>query len=339
MPLPSPALLQTRPMVLQRRAVWGCAFAAAVVSCWPLFAAAQTSTRVIRIVVPFAAGGGNDVFARQIAQGLTELRGQSVVVDNKPGAGGNLGTELVVRAPPDGNTLLLGHSGTLAINPSLYPKLSFNPQRDLMPVAMFASSPLVLVVNPALPVKSVKDLVALAHSQPGRINYASSGSGTGAHLTGELFELKSKSVIVHIPYKGTAPALTDVIGGQVQMMFSVAPAVLPHIASGRLRALAVTGDKRLPGLPQVPTVAESGLPGFESSLTYGLMAPAGTPETLINELSAQILKAAATPAFLERLANEGAVPLSGGPVPFAARIKAEHAKWADIIRVSGATPD
>lgn len=302
-------------------------------------AASQNTGRTIRIVVPFAAGGGNDVFARQIAQGLTELRGQSVVVDNKPGAGGNLGTELVVRSAPDGATLLLGHSGTLAINQSLYPKLGFNTQRDLMPLAMFASSPLVLVVNPALPAKTVSELIALARARSGQINYASSGSGTGAHLTGELFGLKSNTKIVHIPYKGTAPALTDVIGGQVQMMFSVVPAVLQHIASGRLRALAVTSEKRLPGLPQVPTVAESGLPGFESSLTYGLLAPAGTPEAMVNELSAQILKAAATPAFLERLANEGAVALAGGPAQFAARIKAENIKWAEIVKISGATPD
>ena len=313
--------------------------AASLLSLLCTSAAAQGAGRVIRIVVPFAAGGGNDVFARQIAQGLTELRGQSVVVDNKPGAGGNLGTEVVVRSAPDGSTLLLGHSGTLAINPSLYPKLGFNTQRDLMPLAMFASSPLVLVVNPAIPAKTVSELVALARANAGQINYASSGSGTGAHLTGELFSLKSNTRLVHIPYKGTAPALTDVIGGQVQMMFSVVPAVLQHIASGRLRALAVTGDQRLPSLPQIPTVAESGLSGFESSLTYGLLAPVGTPQSLVNELSVQILKAAATPAFLERLAKEGAVPLAGGPTQFAARIKAETIKWAEIVKISGATPD
>ncbi len=296
--------------------------------------------KAIRIIVPFAPGGGNDVFARQMAKSLGELRKQSVIVDNKPGAGGNVGTEQVVRSAADGATLLLGHSGTVSINPALYKQLKFDPQKDLAPVAMFASSALVLVVPASSPVKTVAELVALAKSQPGTLNYASSGSGTGGHLTGELFEQKSGVKIGHIPYKGTAPGLTDLVGGQVQMMFSVIPPALALVKSGRLRALAVTGIQRLPSLPEVPTVAESGiagLAGFESTLTYGILAPRNTPEATVRELSGQMLKIAATAEFQSRLGVEGAVPLLGGPADYAALIRKESAKWAEIVKISGAT--
>jgi tripartite-type tricarboxylate transporter receptor subunit TctC len=296
--------------------------------------------KAIKIIVPFAPGGGNDVFARQMAKSLGELRRQSVIVDNKPGAGGNVGTEQVVRSAADGSTLLLGHSGTVSINPALYKQLKFDPRKDLAPVAMFASSALVLVVPAAAPVKTVADLVALARSQPGSLNYASSGSGTGGHLTGELFEQKSGVKIGHIPYKGTAPGLTDLVGGQVQMMFSVIPPALALVKSGRLRAVAVTGSRRLPSLPDVPTIAESGvagLAGFESTLTYGILAPRNTPPAVVKELAEQMLKIAATADFQSRLGVEGAVPLLGGPAEYAALIRQESAKWADIVKVSGAT--
>jgi len=298
------------------------------------------NTKAIRIVVPFAPGGGNDVFARQMAKSLGELRSQSIIVENKPGAGGNLGTEQVVRSAGDGATLLLGHSGTVSINPALYKQLKYDPQKDLAPVAMFASSALVLVVPASSPVKTVADLLALAKAQPGSLNYASSGSGTGGHLTGELFEQKSGVKISHIPYKGTAPGLTDLAGGQVQMMFSVIPPALALVKSGRLRAVAVTGSQRLPSLPEVPTIAESGVPGlagFESTLTYGILAPRSTPEAIIRELSAQMLKIAASPDFQSRLGVEGAVPLLGGPAEYAALIRKESARWAEIVKVSGAT--
>ena len=296
----------------------------------------------IKIVVPFAPGGGNDVFGRQMAKSLGELRNQSVVVENKPGAGGNVGTEQVVRSPADGSTLLLGHSGTVSINPALYKPLKYDTQKDLMPVAMFASSALVLVVPAASKVKSVADLLALAKSEPGRDNYASSGGGTGGHLCGELFEHKTGVKLSHIPYKGTAPALTDLVGSQVQMMFSVIPPALALVASGRLRAIAVTSAKRNPSMPEVPTIAESGLSAladFESTLTYGLLAPRGTPDAVIKELAAQILKIAASAEFQSRLGVEGAVPLLGGPTAYAALIKKESAQWADIVRISGATLD
>ena len=304
--------------------------------------AARAQAKPIKIVVPFAPGGGNDVFGRQMAKSLGELRNQSVVVENKPGAGGNIGTEQVVRSLADGSTLLLGHSGTVSINPALYKQLKYDTQKDLMPVAMFASSALVLVVPASSKVKSVADLLALAKSEPGRVNYASSGGGTGGHLCGELFEHKTGIKLSHIPYKGTAPALTDLVGSQVQMMFSVIPPALALVASGRLRAIAVTSAKRNPAMPDVPTIAESGisaLADFESTLTYGLLAPRATPDSVVKELAAQILKIAATAEFQSRLGVEGAVPLLGGPVEYGARIKKESAQWADIVRISGATLD
>jgi tripartite-type tricarboxylate transporter receptor subunit TctC len=301
---------------------------------------AQPSARPIKIVVPFAPGGGNDVFARQMAKSLGELRGQSIVVENKPGAGGNLGTEQVVRSAPDGLTLLLGHSGTVSINPALYRGLKFDARKDLSPVAMFASSALVLVVPTSSGLRSVADLVGAAKAKPGLLNYASSGSGTGGHLTGESFSAKTHIDIRHIPYKGTNPALTDVASGQVEMMFSVIPPALALIKGGKLRALAVTGSKRLPSLPEVPTMAESGVPGlsdFESTLTYGLLAPRGTSDAYIQALAAQILKVAATPEFQSRLDVEGAIPLLGGPADYAALIARESVKWAAVIKTSGAT--
>ena len=318
---------------LKRRALLLVSLAAAGLPAW-------AQDKPIKIVVPFAPGGGNDVFARQMAKSLGELRKQSVIVDNKPGAGGNVGTEQVVRSAPDGTTLLLGHSGTVSINPALYKQLKFDARKDLAPVAMFASSALVLVVPASSTVKTVADLVALAKSQPGGLNYASSGSGTGGHLTGELFSQKSGVKIGHIPYKGTAPGLTDLVGGQVQMMFSVIPPALALVQSGRLRAVAVTGSRRLPSLPDVPTVAESGvagLAGFESTLTYGILAPRNTPPAVISELAGQMLKVAATADFQSRLGVEGAVPLLGGSAEYAALIRKESAQWADIVKVSGAT--
>ncbi|WPG36882.1 tripartite tricarboxylate transporter substrate binding protein [Variovorax sp. EBFNA2] len=304
--------------------------------------AQPSDAKPIRIVVPFAAGGGNDVFARQMAKGLGEVRKSGVIVDNKPGAGGNLGTEQVVRSTPDGSTLLLGHTGTVSINPALYKGLKFDARKDLLPVAMFASSALVLVVPAASKVRTVADLVNEAKSRPGLLDYASSGSGTGGHLTGELFAQRTGAKINHIPYKGTNPALTDLAGGQVHVMFSVIPPALALVKGGRLRAIAVTGAKRLPSLPDVPTVAESGLrelAGFESTLTYGILAPRGTPDAFVKTLSAQMLQVASGAEFQSRLDVEGAVPLLGGPADYAALIAKESALWAGIVKASGASVD
>ena len=320
-----------------RKLVMGLALGACALA--PALALAQ---QVTRLVVPFAAGGGNDVFARQMAKGLGEVRKSGVIVDNKPGAGGNLGTEQVVRSTPDGSTLLLGHTGTVSINPALYKGLKFDARKDLVPVAMFASSALVLVVPAASKVRSVADLVKEAKVRPGLLDYASSGSGTGGHLTGELFAQRTGTKINHIPYKGTNPALTDLAGGQVQMMFSVIPPALALVKGGRLRAIAVTGAKRLPSLPDVPTVAESGLrelAGFESTLTYGILAPRGTPDAFVKTLSAQMLQVAGGAEFQSRLDVEGAVPLLGGPADYAALIAKESALWAGIVKASGASVD
>lgn len=298
--------------------------------------------RPVRWVVPFPPGGAMDVIARTLGERAARALGQPFVIENRPGAGGNIGTEQVVRAAADGSTLLLGHTGTVSINPALYPRLQFDARRELAPVAMFAASPLVLVVPASSPAKSVADLVALARKEPGRVDFASSGAGTGGHLTGEMFAQKAGVKLVHIPYKGTAPALSDLAGGQVQLMFSVLPPALALVQGGRLRALAVTTPKRLAALPDVPTVAESGVPGlagFESALTYGILAPRATPEPVLRALSAQVLQVAATPEFQSRLGVEGAQPLLGDAPAYAARIRQESAQWGAIVKASGASVD
>jgi tripartite-type tricarboxylate transporter receptor subunit TctC len=319
---------------------------AAVAAGWLALAAAPPQVRAadypvhpVRLVVPFAPAGGNDVFARLLAQRLSEAWKQQVMVENHPGAGGNIGTELVAKAAPDGYTLLLGHTGTLAINPGLYRNLAVDPQKDFAPISLIASTPLVLVVHPDLPAQSVKDLIAGALARPGQLNFASSGSGTGSHLAGELFASMAGIKLTHVPYKGTSPAVTDLLGGQVQMMFSVIPTALPYVQSGRLRALAVTGRNRLVLLPQVPTVAASGLPGFESTLSYGVLAPRGTPAAIVSEIHAQAARLLLTAAFRERLAAEGAEPLGGTPAEFAALTRAETDKWRKVILASGARAD
>ena len=293
----------------------------------------------VRLVVPFPPSGGNDVFARLLAQKLGEAWKQQVLVENRPGAGGNIGTEFAARAAPDGYTLLLGHTGTLAINPALYTKTGYDPQRDFAPIALLASAPLVLVAHPASPFHSVSELLAQARAKPGEINFASSGSGTGSHLSGELLQVLAGIKLTHVPYKGTSPAITDVLGGQVPMMFSVLPTALPQIRAGKLRAIAVTGSARMPQLPDVPTVAESGVPEFESTLAYGILAPRGTPEGVIEEIRAQLARVAATREWRERIEFEGAVPLSGTPAEFAALIRVQGEKWGKVIRAAGIRPE
>lgn len=301
---------------------------------------AQDGGRPVRIVVPFAPGGGNDVLGRQLANGLSAAAGRTYLVDNKAGAGGNIGTEAVARAAGDGATLLLGHTGTVSINPALYKGLKFDVQKDLAPVAMFASSALLLVVPESSPIKTVAQLVEAIRQAGGHFNYASSGSGTGGHLTAEMFADALGVKMTHIPYKGTNPGLTDVVGGQVQMMFSVIPPAQTLVASGKLRPLAVTSARRQAQLPDVPTVAESGiaaLAGFESTLTYGLLAPRSTPAAQVAALGRQILQVAGTPAFQSQLGVEGAEPLLGDAAQYAARIQQESAKWAAVIKASGAS--
>jgi tripartite-type tricarboxylate transporter receptor subunit TctC len=296
-------------------------------------------SKPVRLVVPFPPAGGNDVFARIVAQKLAESWQQQVLVENRPGAGGSVGTELVARAAPDGYTLLLGHTGTLAINPSLYTKIGYEPSRDFAPISLLASAPLVLVVNPAGSLRSVGDILTRAKAAPEKLTLASAGNGTGSHLSGELLQSLGGIRLTHVPYKGTSPALTDLLGGQVQMMFSVISAALPQIRAGKLHAVAVTGAKRMPQMPEVPTVAESGLPDFESTLAYGILAPKGTPEAVLAEIHSRIGRITATREYRERVDFEGAVVLEGTPAEFAALIRAQSEKWGKLIRAAGIKPD
>ncbi len=296
-------------------------------------------TKPIRLVVPFPAGGTTDILARAAAQKLTEAWGQTVIVDNRPGAGGNIGSELVAKAAPDGYTLEMGTVGTHAINASLYAKMPYDHVKDFVPVILVAGVPNVLVVHPSVPVHSVAELIAYAKANPGKLNFASSGSGTSIHLSGELFKVMAGVQMAHVPYKGSAPAVQDLLGGQVQLMFDNLPSSLPHIKAGKLRALAVTSATRASALPDVPTVAEAGLPGFEASSWFGVLAPAGTPPAIVAKLNAEIAKWLATPEAQEKLSAQGANIASGTPEDFAKHIAGETTKWAKVVKESGAKVD
>ena len=314
-----------------------------VAACFAAFAVGASAqaypTKPIRVVVPFPAGGTTDVLARAAAQKLTETLGQPAVVDNRPGAGGNIGAELVAKSPPDGYTLLMGTVGTHAINPGLYPKLPYDHVKDFAPVILVAGVPNVLVINPALPVNSVQELIAYAKANPGALNFASSGNGTSIHLSAELFKTMAGVQMTHVPYKGSAPALQDLVGGQVQLMFDNLPSSLALIKGGKLKALAVTSATRAAALPDVPTLAESGLPGFEASSWFGLLAPAGTPAPVIAKLNGEIAKWLATPEAKEKLLAQGATAAGGTPEDFAQFIAAETAKWQKVVKESGAKVD
>ena len=288
-------------------------------------------SKPIRLVVPFTPGGSTDILARAIGQELTKAWGQTVIVDNVPGAGGAIGADKVAKAPADGYTLLMGHIGTLAVNPSLYPKLPYNPVKDFAPVAWVARVPNVLVVHPSVPAKNVKELVALAKAKPGQLNYGSGGNGSAANLATEYFKLETGTSMLHIPYKGTAPAVTDLIGGQIQLLFTGAPAVIGQIKSGQLRALAVSSPQRLDALPDLPTVAESGYKGFEADQWYGVVAPAGTPQGIITKLNGQINQALKSAELKTRLTSEGAVAMPGTPEVFGKLIVSEIARWKPVI--------
>jgi len=272
------------------RGLFACTSAVVLAALSPVAAAQNYPTKPIRLVVPFPAGGTTDILARAAAQKLSEALGQQVVVDNRPGAGGNIGADIVAKSAPDGYTLLMGTVGTHAINPSLYTKMPYDHFKDFVPVVLVAGVPNVLVVTPSLPVNSVQDLIKLAKEKPGQINFASSGSGTSIHLSGELFKTMTGVEMTHVPYKGSSPALTDLMGGQVQLMFDNLPSALPQIKGGKLRAIAVTSTKRAPALPDIPTMAESGLPGFEASSWFGVLAPAGTPPAVVTRINTEINK-------------------------------------------------
>ena len=304
-------------------------------------ASAQSAypNKPLRFIVPFAAGGPTDVLARVIGQKLGESLGQPVVVENRPGAGGNIASDYVAKAPPDGYTLILGTVGTHAINASLYSKLPFDTARDFAPIALVASATIVMVVHQSVPAATVKEFVALAKSRPHPFSMASPGSGTPQHLAGELFKTVTAVDMVHIPYKGAAPALNDILGGQVSVGFVSLPAALPHVKAGKLRALGVTAAKRSVVAPDVPTIAESGAPGYEVENWYGVLAPAGTPREIVNRLNAEIIKLLHAKDVKELLNNQGFEVLQSTPDQFAAFSKTEFEKWAKLVKLSGATAD
>lgn len=296
-------------------------------------------TKPVTIIVPFAAGGTTDILARIIGQALTAELGQSVVVDNRAGAGGNIGGQAAAKATPDGHTLFMGTVGTHAINASLYKKMPFDPVKDFAPLTRVANVPNLLVANPAQPYKSVKDLIAYAKANPGKVNFGSSGNGSSIHLSGELFKSLAKVDMQHVPYKGSAPAVTDLMGNQIGIMFDNMPSAIQHVRSGKLVPLAVTTAKRSPELPNVPTIAEAGVPGYEATSWFGMFAPAGTPAPVLAKLNAAIVKVLAQPDVKKKINEQGAEVYSETPEQFAAFIQAESVKWGKVVKESGASLD
>lgn len=292
-------------------------------------------TRPVTLVVPYPPGGGVDAMARVVAQKLSEAFNQQFVVENRGGAGGTIGTKHAARATPDGYTLLLGHTGALAINPSLYVKLDINPLRDFAPIGLVAAMPVALLAHPSFPAKTVADVIAQAKQQPGKINLGTSAIGTGGNLTAELFKSEAGIDVAVIPYKGTAPVMNDLLGGHMPMAFGVLPPALGNIKAGKLRALAVASKKRFSLLPDVPTFDESGLPGFESVLRYGVLAPAGTPQEIIDKLSAEVRKLAADPEVQKLVQLSGGDALSSTPAEYAADIEKEEKKWGGLVKKLG----
>jgi tripartite-type tricarboxylate transporter receptor subunit TctC len=288
----------------------------------------------IRVVVPFPAGGNADIFARAFAQKLGEAWKQIPVVDNRAGAAGIIGTQFVAKAPADGYTLLFGTTGTHTTNPAVYAKLPYDPIRDFSPVSNFADSPFLLVVHPSIPVRTLQQLVTLAKSRPGQLDYASFGTGSSAHLAGEMLRTMAGVNIIHVAYKGGPPAVNDLVGGHVSLMFNSLPAVLPLVKTDRLRALAVASAKRSPALPELPTFAESGLPGFEAGSWYGLLAPAGTPREAITKLHAETVQMLALPDIRQKLAAEGADAIGNSPEEFAAQIRRDIERWEKVARAA-----
>jgi tripartite-type tricarboxylate transporter receptor subunit TctC len=293
----------------------------------------------VRFVVGFTPGGPSDILARSLGEKLAGALGQAVVIENRPGAGGNLAAEVVAKSAPDGNTWLLGNNSILATNHALYSRLGYDPVKDFAPVALVAIQPNILVVHPSVPAHSVRELIAYAKAQPGKLNYASSGAGAAAHLAGELFKAMAHVDMVHVPYKGAQPALTDVIAGQCQLMFATSASVIPYIKAGRLRALAVTTAWRSPGVPELPTIAESGVPGFEAITWHGVVVPSATPAATVERLNRAINGVLAQKDLRERLNALGAEIAPGSPQDFAAYIAREIPKWTKVVRDSGARAD
>jgi tripartite-type tricarboxylate transporter receptor subunit TctC len=305
-----------------------------------LEAAAQPyPAKSIRFIVPFPPGGSADILARAIGQKAGEGLGQSFVVENRPGAGTAIGAEALAKSAPDGYAIMIGTVSSHAINPALNPKLPFDPVKDFTPISLVASIPFAMVVHPSVPAKTVQEFVELARARPGTLNYSSAGSGTSNHLAGELLRSMTGIDIVHIPYKGSAPALNDLIAGQVSMMFDLVLTATPHVRSGAVRGLAVTGAQRSSALPGLPTVAESGIPGYEVSAWFGIFAPAGVPQPVVQRLNAEFVKALQQPDLRQRLASQGAEPLTSTPAEFSAYLASEIDKWAKVVKAAGMKAD
>jgi tripartite-type tricarboxylate transporter receptor subunit TctC len=323
-------------LVLATNAIALAALPAAAQGSWP--------TKPVRIVVPFAAGGTTDILARAVAPELSKAFGQQFIVDNRAGAGGNVGAEIVARSAPDGYTLLMGTVGTHGINRALYDKLPFDPIKDFVPVTLVAGVPNVMVMQTekarALGINNVADFIRYAKAHPGKLNMASSGNGTSIHLSGELFKSMSGTYMVHFPYRGSGPALLDMVGGTMDVMFDNLPSSMPQIKAGKLKALAVTSSQRSGALPDVPTIEEAArLKGFDASSWFGLLAPAGTPQDIVNRIQQEVAKSLGTAAIKEKMLAQGAIPSGNTPAEFARLIDSEHRKWANVVKVSGAKVD
>ncbi len=300
---------------------------------------ANYPSKPVRFIAPFPPGGSTDLLARLVAQKLTEAWGQQVIVENRGGAAGTIGVELAARAAPDGYTIVMGHVGTFGVNPTLYPKLSYDAIRDFAPVTVLATVPNGMAVHPSLPVKTARDFIALAKARPNELLYASGGSGSASHLAGEYFKLLTKINMVHVPYKGTAPAMISMISGETTMTITGMVALGPHVKSKRLKLLGVATMKRLPIAPDVPTIHESGAPGYDANQWYGVLTQAAVPRDIVAKLHGDIVKVMARPDVRERLAADGAEAVANTPEQFAAHIKAEIARWAPVVKASGAKPD
>ena len=325
-------------MMTTRRATLACVALLALTG--PGVTPAQTwPAKPLRLIVPFPPGGGNDVIARAVAQKLGERLGQSVVVENRAGANGIVGLQALLQAAPDGHTIAVGAAGPLAVNPSLYDKLPYEPLKDFAPVTNMVNFPLLLVTHPSVAAKNTRDLVALAKAQPGKLHYSSPGSGNSGHLAGELFNSMAGVKTVHVPYKGQGPALTDLLAGQVQMLYSSIPSVLPHVRQGQLNAIAVGSAKRIPSLPDIPTIAESGVPGYEAYSWVGMIAPAATPKAVISRLNREIVDILKERDVAEKLNGQGALPVGDTPEQFGAYIRSEIDKWGAVVRSSNIKVD
>jgi tripartite-type tricarboxylate transporter receptor subunit TctC len=291
--------------------------------------------RAITLVIPFAPGGSTSIVGRGIADKMSELLGEKVVVDNRPGAGGTVGTKAVAKSDPDGYTLLLGYTGTFAIGPSLYKNVGYDPRKDFAPIGLIGNAPNSLVVHPSFPAKTIAELIAYAKANPGKVNFGSAGAGTASHITGEYFGTAAGIKLVHIPYKGTGPALTDLLGGHIPMAFAPIPASHANVSAGTLRALAVTSTTRSSLMPEVPTISESALPGFDASLYYGLVAPAGTPRPIIDRLNKELRAALASDEVRKQLTQDGTELTPGTPEDYAAFIDKDEKKWSQLVKASG----